>query len=94
MELEKRFNSQQKEEQISLLNKDKIIQNSELKKQRYLIYFFTIGSLLLFVLVFFIYRSYKIKRIANLKLEIQKKEIWNQKTLAEEQKQIIEEKNK
>jgi serine phosphatase RsbU (regulator of sigma subunit)/tetratricopeptide (TPR) repeat protein len=94
MELEKRFNSQQKEEQISLLNKDKIIQNSELKKQRYLIYFFTIGSVLLFVLVFFIYRSYKIKRIANLKLEIQKKEIWNQKTLAEEQKQIIEEKNK
>jgi serine phosphatase RsbU (regulator of sigma subunit) len=90
-ELEKRFNTQQKEEQIGLLNKDKLIQSAELKKQRYLIYFFIIGSLLLFVLVFFIYRSYKIKRIANVKLEFQKKEIWNQKTLIEEKnKEIID----
>jgi tetratricopeptide (TPR) repeat protein len=94
LKLEHEFESKQKEEQIELLNKDKLLQNSELKKQRYVIYFFIICSILLFVLIFFIYRSYKTKRIANHKLELQKKEILLQKTIAEEQKLIIEEKQK
>ena len=62
MELEKRFDSQQKEKQIESLNKDREVQISELKKQRYLIYSFIVSSILIFVLIFFIYRSFKIKK--------------------------------
>lgn len=62
VELEKRFDLQQKEKQIAALNKDKYIQASELKKQRYLNYFFIISSILVSILVFLIYRNYKIKK--------------------------------
>lgn len=62
MELQEQYETKHKEQEIVSLTKDQLLQASELKKQRNLIYFFVIGSILLFVLVIFIYRNFKIKK--------------------------------
>jgi len=57
-----KLQEEQKEQKIASLTKDQLIQAAELKKQRILIYSFIMGSILLLVLIFFIYRNFKIKK--------------------------------
>lgn len=57
-----KLQEEQKEQKIASLTKDQLLQASELKKQRLLIYSFIIGSVLVLILVFFIYRNFKIKK--------------------------------
>jgi tetratricopeptide (TPR) repeat protein len=73
-----RLREEQKELRIASLTKDQLLQTSELKKQRNLIYSFIIGAILLFVTVFFIYRNFKIKKERekkNLELLVQNAEL-------------------
>jgi tetratricopeptide (TPR) repeat protein len=62
IELQEKFDSKHKEQEIESLTKDQLLKISELKKQKVLIYSFITGSILLLVLIFFIYRNFKIKK--------------------------------
>lgn len=86
-------------EQDSLISSQKVIMFEQLKaieKQRLLIYFTVIALVLVSGLVYYIYRGYKIKKEANIKLEeknrlisAQKDEIQKQKEIAESQRDLI-----
>ncbi|GAB4140420.1 MAG: hypothetical protein Fur0041_15580 [Bacteroidia bacterium] len=78
-ELNARYESVQKEQQIALLNKDKELQASDLKKQQAVIISVVIGLVLSVLLIFSVFRSLKITR--------------QQKSIIETQKQMVEEKN-
>ena len=86
-------------EQDSLISAQKVIMFEQLKaieKQRLLLYFAIIALVLVSGLVYYIYRGYKIKKEANIKLEeknrlisAQKDEIQKQKEIAESQRDLI-----
>ena len=86
-------------EQDSLISTQKVIMFEQLKaieKQRLLLYFAIIALVLVLGLVYYIYRGYKIKKEANIKLEeknklisAQKDEIQKQKEIAESQRDLI-----
>ena len=86
-------------EQDSLISAQKVIMFEQLKaieKQRLLLYFAIIALALVSGLVYYIYRGYKIKKEANIKLEeknrlisAQKDEIQKQKEIAENQRDLI-----
>lgn len=86
-------------EQDSLISAQKVIMYEQLKaieKQRLLLYFAIIALILVSGLVYYIYRGYKIKKEANIKLEeknrlisAQKDEIQKQKEIAESQRDLI-----
>jgi serine phosphatase RsbU (regulator of sigma subunit) len=86
-------------EQDSLISSQKVIMFEQLKaieKQRLLLYFAIIALALVSGLVYYIYRGYKIKKEANIKLEeknrlisAQKDEIQKQKEIAESQRDLI-----
>jgi serine phosphatase RsbU (regulator of sigma subunit) len=72
------------------------VQMKAIEKQRLLIYFTVIALVLVSGLVYYIYRGYKIKKEANIKLEeknrlisAQKDEIQKQKEIAENQRDLI-----
>jgi serine phosphatase RsbU (regulator of sigma subunit) len=72
------------------------VQMKAIEKQRLLIYFTIIALVLVSGLVYYIYRGYKIKKEANIKLEeknrlisAQKDEIQKQKEIAESQRDLI-----
>jgi len=85
--------------QDSLISSQKVIMFEQLKaieKQRLLLYFAIIALVLVSGLVYYIYRGYKIKKEANIKLEeknrlisAQKDEIQKQKEIAESQRDLI-----
>jgi len=64
-EMETKYSSEKKDQEIKLLSKDKQIQNEELKRQKLFIYFGLATVVLLLGLFFFIYRGYKLKKKAN-----------------------------
>jgi serine phosphatase RsbU (regulator of sigma subunit) len=86
-------------EQDSLMTaqQEKIIEQLKaIEKQRLMLYFAIIALVLVSGLVYYIYRSYKIKKEANIKLEeknrlisAQKDEIQKQKEIAESQRDLI-----
>ncbi len=86
-------------EQDSMISSQKVIMFEQLKaieKQRLLIYFTIIALILVSGLVYYIYRGYRIKKEANIKLEeknrlisAQKDEIQKQKEIAENQRDLI-----
>ena len=74
------YDSEEKESTIQLLDQDKKIQEQNLKLQRYGLFFAGFVLIVVIIVSVVIYRAYKQKNIAN--------------RLLEEQKKIIEEKNK
>ena len=85
-ELEEKYENEKSRKEIEVLNKDKIIQASDIQKQRQFINFIVLISFLLMVLLFFIFKGYKRKKKDNL-------ELINKNSIIEEQKMILEEKN-
>jgi tetratricopeptide (TPR) repeat protein len=78
-EMESKYKSEKKQLEIDNLNKASALKDSELKrkdaevkKQNLQKTFFGIGFLLVLVLAFFIFRSYRIKKKSNVALEFQK----------------------
>ena len=82
-----KYESEKKEQQISLLNKDKELQVANLKKQRLVIFAIIGGLLMAITLALFVWRSLKITRKQNAIIDQQKK-------LVEEKNLMIEQKNR
>lgn len=86
-EMSAKYETDKKEIQIKLLEKDNEKQDIESKKQRIITYAISGGLCLVILLALFILRGYKQKKKAHLIISRQKQEVENKK-------QIIEEKNK
>ncbi|ANE53284.1 hypothetical protein SY85_03135 [Flavisolibacter tropicus] len=69
------FDLQKKQGEINLLTKDKILQESELRRQKLFKNALTIGLVLVFLIAFIIFRNYKAKVRINKILDKQKAEI-------------------
>lgn len=65
-ELEAKYNNEKKENQIELLNKDKGIQNAEIKKQKLIKNFFIGGAAVLVLLSILFYNYYRTKQLLKL----------------------------
>jgi len=76
-ELETKYQTEQKEKQIELMEKDKLVGDLKQKKMLITIYSISIGILLLIGLIIFVFRAYKIKKQAFVKINEQKDEITN-----------------
>lgn len=82
-----KYESEKKEQQINLLNKDKELQEVNLKKQRLVIVLVIGGLLMAVTLVLLVFRSLKISRRKNAIISEQKK-------LVEEKSLLVEQKNR
>jgi serine phosphatase RsbU (regulator of sigma subunit) len=86
-QLQTEYDTEKKDSEIKLLNKDNEVQLAELKKKSIIIWSVLLGLLLVIILAFYIYRSYRSKQKAHDIITKQKHEV-------EKQKEIIEEKQK
>lgn len=93
-QMQAQFDSNKKDSEINLLNKDKVLKETEIQKQKAETEkqqtqrnAFIVGFALVILLALFIFRSYRQKQKANIIITHQKVEV-------EKQKHIIEEKNK
>ncbi|MCW3103195.1 MAG: hypothetical protein JWO09_1635 [Bacteroidetes bacterium] len=86
-QLQTEYETGKKDAEILLLNKNKEVQEADLKRKSVIIWAALIGILLLLFFAFYIYRGYRLKRNANEVISRQKQEV-------EKQKEIIEEKQK
>lgn len=86
-QLQEEFNAEKREQQIKLLNKDKALQDTQIKQQRILIIIFVAVSIIILGFLIMLIRLFNHKKKANVLLEKQNKEIL-------EQKEVIEEKNR
>jgi serine phosphatase RsbU (regulator of sigma subunit) len=90
-EMQTKYESDKKDSQIELLNTTKKLQDADLKRKSIIIWSFLVGLVLVIVLAFYIYRGYKIKQKANEVITQQKKEVEQQKAIIEEkQKEIVD----
>jgi serine phosphatase RsbU (regulator of sigma subunit) len=97
-EIGTKYDTEKKDKEIKLLNKDKILKETEIQKQKAETEkqaaqrnAFIIGFALVLVLALFIFRGYKQKQKANEIIELQKNEVQLQKELVEEkQKEILD----
>ena len=69
-ELQVKFDAEKQTKEIELLNKNKVLQDVELKRQTLLRNSFIIGVLLLVTLVFVIYKRYRLKNQTSIELQI------------------------
>jgi serine phosphatase RsbU (regulator of sigma subunit) len=91
---ESKYSAEKKEQLLVLKNLELEKSQSEVKQRNTLIYVF-IGAFILFtILLFLVYSQYRQKRKTNILLERQFSEIKIKTSQIEEQKNIIEEKNK
>lgn len=86
-EMQTKYETEKKDNEINLLNKDKELQAADLKQQRIVSYSVIVGLVLVLGLAFFIFKGYREKQKANKLLALQNKDI-------QHKKEIIEEKNK
>jgi serine phosphatase RsbU (regulator of sigma subunit) len=90
-EMQTKYETDKKDSEIELLNTAKKLQDADLKRKSIIIWAFLVGLVLVIVLAFYIYRGYKIKQKANEVITQQKKEVEQQKTIIEEkQKEIVD----
>src|ERR1700741_569510 len=93
-EMQTKYETDKKEQEIALLNKYKAIQNADLEKQKSIRnYFIAFGGLVLILAVVLLV-AFKYKQKANTLLSKQKSEIVAQRDEIEKQKHVVEEKNK
>ncbi len=74
-EMESKYNSEKKQKEIELLNKNEELQKIEVRNLKLQKYAFVIGFILMLTLAFVSYRSFRQKRKANKVLSEQKNEI-------------------
>jgi serine phosphatase RsbU (regulator of sigma subunit) len=86
-QLQTEYDTEKKDSEIKLLSKEKEVKEIELKKKSIIIKSVFAGLLLVILLAFYIYRSYREKKKANEMITEQKEKV-------EKQKDIIEEKQK
>lgn len=93
IEMEAVYQSDKKQKEIELLEKNKDLQNEEIAKQRLLRNSFIAGFIFILVIAFIILRSYNQKKKANLLLSSKNNEIEQQKNEIQISHEIITEKN-
>ncbi|OFX18579.1 MAG: hypothetical protein A2033_14985 [Bacteroidetes bacterium GWA2_31_9] len=87
-EVQTKYETENKEKEIELLNKDKVLQDNELARQQILTIAFIICSIFILIIAFVIFNRYKLKKktndeltYQNLVIEQQKEELTVQKDL-------------
>lgn len=93
-EMQTKYETEKKDNEILLLNKDKAIANAESKKQRWITVAIAGGLLLAVLFALFIFRSLRVTQRQKHIIEIARDEIVVQKKLVDEKNLHIEEKNK
>ncbi len=88
-EMQAKYETELKDNEILLLNKNKEVQDAELKKKNIIIWAGLLGLILVFLLSLNIYRNYRNKRKANELLASKNLEIEMQKSLLEEKNKDI-----
>jgi serine phosphatase RsbU (regulator of sigma subunit)/Tfp pilus assembly protein PilF len=88
------YESEKKDKEIVLLNKDNEKRMEEGKKQKQIITIGSVGLLLVLVFAIFSFISYRQKRQANVTITRQKEEVEKKNEIIQDQKRIMEEKNK
>jgi len=78
-ELQMIYETDKKEKELELANKDNLIKESVLGRQKVIIWTGAVGLVLLIALAFFIYKGYRLKQRANSKLTEQNEQINMQK---------------
>ncbi len=93
-ELNTKYQTEQKEQENVILQKENTLSAEKIREQRLFSYFIIFCLVLAIGLVFFIFRNYRMKQRANLLITKQKQEVEEQKQLVEEKNHLIEEKQK
>jgi serine phosphatase RsbU (regulator of sigma subunit)/uncharacterized protein HemY len=89
-EMEARFENKEKQKEIELLNRESQLSKEKLKRRNIVIYAFIFITLLLGLLVFFIWHSFKLKKNANKLLREQNEEIKEKNEELNQQREEIE----
>ncbi|MEP7128675.1 MAG: ATP-binding protein [Chitinophagales bacterium] len=84
-QLERKYSIAQKEKEIELLNKEKLLQQKEVNQQRLIKNFLIAGVAVLLLIAFLLFNRYQIKQRAGKQLELQNKLIEEQKQRAEKE---------
>ncbi|MBI4648661.1 MAG: tetratricopeptide repeat protein [Bacteroidia bacterium] len=90
-EMQTKYETTKKEQEIVLLNKDKALQDSQIKRQQIMIYTFIIGFLVIIIFSTLLYKQYSEKKKANKALALKNEEILKQKEKIEAQHDLIAE---
>lgn len=88
-EMQTKYETEKKEQEIKLLNKDKALQKTRIKQQRILIYVFIGVFIIVIIFSLLLFKQIQETKKANRKLEHQNEEISKQRDLIFEQKQAI-----
>jgi serine phosphatase RsbU (regulator of sigma subunit) len=80
-EINTRYQTEKKQNEIELLTKDQVINEKTLKQQKIIRIALLVGLVLVCILLFSVYARYRFKQKANLLLEQQKREIQEQNVL-------------
>jgi serine phosphatase RsbU (regulator of sigma subunit) len=90
-ELETRYNNEKKETQIAMLNKDKEVNEKQLKVKSLQQNMSLCGLIVLFIVAFLIYNRYRIKQQSNVKLQSAFNEIEaHRDEIASQKKEIVD----
>lgn len=93
-EMESKYQNEKKQKEIELLEKDKELQATEVKSQKLQKFAFIGGFVFMLVIAFFIFRSYRNKKKANIVLNEKNIEIEQQKEEILAQSEELQEINK
>jgi tetratricopeptide (TPR) repeat protein len=88
-EMTVQYETEKKENEIALLNKDNDLKQSEVKRQNIIKYVFIFGVMALFIVATLLYRSIRFRQSVNRLLQDKNKEINLQKGKIETQKAIL-----
>ncbi|MGZ3933191.1 MAG: tetratricopeptide repeat protein, partial [Bacteroidia bacterium] len=89
-ELQTRYESEKKDNEIRLLNKDNLVKESDLKKQQILNWSIGAGLIITIISSVIVFRSYREKKKANVLLEEKNSAIHEQNQIISEKKKEIE----
>jgi serine phosphatase RsbU (regulator of sigma subunit) len=93
-EMETKYQSDKKEQEIKLLNKDKDIQSKEIALKNSQRNVFIVAFLLTIILAAFVFRSLQQNKKKNKIITQQKREVEESKAIIEHQKELVDEKQK
>ncbi|MCC6838240.1 MAG: tetratricopeptide repeat protein [Bacteroidia bacterium] len=90
-EMQTKYETDKKDSEIMLLNKEKELQEADIKRKSIIIWSILIGLVLVIFLAIYVFKSYREKQRANEIITKQKEEVEMQKTIIEEkQKEILD----
>lgn len=90
-DLEKKYQTDKKDQENKLLFAQNKISENTINQQRLISYFGALGLILLILVIVFVFRSYRVKKKANIELSEKNGVIQKQKELVEEhQKEILD----